>query len=344
MAKSLIGGTRSILRGRVGADVYSVGRNGKGQKQQVVRALAEQVKNPRSSSQMRNRMKMTAVANLARALRPVINHSFDNVSPGMQSVAEFNRLALQAFAADIASNQHHFGYPAFGSKAAPACSVQISQGKVVPRMPWLNSMADQFSQVYQCVGCSAALNIEGYDDTTPISKEDFINVVFGGSIENRLTLVGLQWNGDPAAPRVEPVIVRLQLRDDVAFNGELIDEGNFIITTNSPSTDGEASGQQGAVVLFSSGEYTAQQALTGMVGWKAGGSWKPLASAMILSVNSSEGWKHSTSFLSNEKWQFTADIEETPRMIGYEVAPLDYATALATYPEGEAKFLNGGDI
>lgn len=46
MAKSKSGGTRSYIRGKIGADVYSVGKDGKGKRQQVVRSLAEQVANP----------------------------------------------------------------------------------------------------------------------------------------------------------------------------------------------------------------------------------------------------------------------------------------------------------
>ena len=44
MAKSKNGGTRSFIRGRIGSDVYSVGKVGKGARQPVVRSLAEQRK------------------------------------------------------------------------------------------------------------------------------------------------------------------------------------------------------------------------------------------------------------------------------------------------------------
>ena len=67
MAKSKSGGTRSLIRGRVGSDVYSIGKDGKGQRQQVVRSLAETVANPRSQSQMFNRMVMSTVMQIGRA-------------------------------------------------------------------------------------------------------------------------------------------------------------------------------------------------------------------------------------------------------------------------------------
>ena len=61
MAKSKNGGTRAMIRGRVGSDVYSIGKDGKGARQQVVRSLAEQVANPRTQAQMFNRMIMSTV-------------------------------------------------------------------------------------------------------------------------------------------------------------------------------------------------------------------------------------------------------------------------------------------
>lgn len=48
MAKSKSGGTRAYIRGRVGADVYSIGKTANGKKQQVVRSLAETVANPQT--------------------------------------------------------------------------------------------------------------------------------------------------------------------------------------------------------------------------------------------------------------------------------------------------------
>ena len=61
MAKAKSGGTRSFLRGRVGSDVYSIGKDAKGNKQQIVRSLAESVANPQTLAQMRGRMIMSTI-------------------------------------------------------------------------------------------------------------------------------------------------------------------------------------------------------------------------------------------------------------------------------------------
>ena len=91
MAKSKNGGTRAYIRGRIGSDVYSVGKNSKGEKQQVVRSLAETVANPRSSAQMAGRMIMSTVMQAVHWLQPIIDHSFDGLPVGQPSISEFIR-------------------------------------------------------------------------------------------------------------------------------------------------------------------------------------------------------------------------------------------------------------
>lgn len=110
MAKSKVGGSRAYIRGRIGADVYSVGKDGKGARQQVVRSLAEQVSNPRTESQMFGRMIMSSTMQAVSGLAMIIDHSFDNVPSGQPSISEFIRKNYAAIKAD--ANAH----PASGNK------------------------------------------------------------------------------------------------------------------------------------------------------------------------------------------------------------------------------------
>ena len=100
MAKSKVGGSRAYIRGRIGADVYSVGKDGKGARQQVVRSLAEQVSNPRTESQMFGRMIMSTTMQAVSALALIIDHSFDNVPSGQPSISEFIRRNYALIKAD----------------------------------------------------------------------------------------------------------------------------------------------------------------------------------------------------------------------------------------------------
>ena len=112
MAKSKSGGTRSYIRGRVGADVYSIGKDAKGSKQQVVRSLAETVANPQTIDQMRGRMIMSTVMQAVSALKPIIDHSFDNVPKGQPSISEFISRNYALIKADVAA------HPASGNEFA----------------------------------------------------------------------------------------------------------------------------------------------------------------------------------------------------------------------------------
>lgn len=104
MAKSKNGGTRAYIRGRIGSDVYSIGKDGKGDRQQVVRSLAETVANPRTAAQMAGRMYMSTVMQAVHGFKPIIDHSFDGFSKGQPSISEFIRRNYALVKADAVAN------------------------------------------------------------------------------------------------------------------------------------------------------------------------------------------------------------------------------------------------
>lgn len=132
MAKSKSGGSRSYLRGKLGSDVYSIGKDGKGKKQQVVRALAETVANPQTTAQMRGRMIMSTVMQAQSQLTPIIDHSFDGVPAGQPSISQFIRANYALIKADVAAHpsaDNTFGLVKYGEKGAKGGRYQVSDGK-----------------------------------------------------------------------------------------------------------------------------------------------------------------------------------------------------------------------
>lgn len=132
MAKSKSGGTRTYLRGRVGSDVYSIGRDSKGKKQQVVRSLAESVSNPQTQSQMRGRMILSTIAQALAVLRPIVDHSFDNVIGAQANLSEFTSRNYGLIKADIAAHPasgNSFGLVAYKDKGAKQGAYVISDGQ-----------------------------------------------------------------------------------------------------------------------------------------------------------------------------------------------------------------------
>lgn len=134
MAKSKVGGSRAYIRGRIGSDVYSIGKNAKGSKQQVVRSLAEQVSNPRTQAQMKGRMIMSTVMQAVSALQPIIDHSFDGLPSGQPCISEFIRLnyaLVKADAADHPASGNAFGLNKYQEKGIKVGKYVISDGNAV---------------------------------------------------------------------------------------------------------------------------------------------------------------------------------------------------------------------
>ena len=135
MAKSKTGGSRAYLRGRVGSDVYSIGKDAKGKKQQVVRSLAESVKNPQTTAQMRGRMIMSTIMQAVAAMRPIVDHSFDNVPAGQPNISEFisrNYQLVKADVADHAASNNVFGLNKYQEKGVKQGAYIISVGSALP--------------------------------------------------------------------------------------------------------------------------------------------------------------------------------------------------------------------
>lgn len=176
MAKAKSGGTRSYIRGRVGADVYSIGKDGLGNKQQVVRSLAETVANPQTEAQMRGRMIMSTVMQAVAEMSGIIDHSFDGVVKGQPSISEFIRRNYALIKADVAANPSRnatFGLVPYREKGMQPGNYVVSDGEVELTGVWYdNSMG-------------SPIEIELGDDTTMghlaelwgLSKEDYVTLL-----------------------------------------------------------------------------------------------------------------------------------------------------------------------
>jgi len=134
MAKAKSGGTRSFLRGRVGSDVYSIGKDAKGNKQQIVRSLAESVANPQTLSQMRGRMIMSTIMQAVSSMAAIIDHSFDNVPAGQPNVSEFIRRNYALVKADVAAHPasgNTFGLNKYGEKGIKQGAYVVADGSAI---------------------------------------------------------------------------------------------------------------------------------------------------------------------------------------------------------------------
>ena len=207
MAKSKSGGTRSFLRGRVGADVYSIGKNAKGAKQQVVRSLAETVANPQTQNQMRGRMIMSTVMQAVAALKPIIDHSFDNVSGRQPNISEFITRNYALIKADVAANpssNNAFGLNKYQEKGVKQGAYIIADGDAVIPAALVLTKA------------SGAIAITLPNDAVTIAG---LKSALGMTSEEYFTLVGITANG---AANYERFRVNPTLADTTAITSSNI--------------------------------------------------------------------------------------------------------------------------
>lgn len=220
MAKSKSGGTRSMIRGRVGSDVYSVGRDAKGKKQQVVRSLAESVANPQTQAQMRGRMIMSTIAQALAVLRPIVDHSFDGMVGARANLAQFTTQNYALIKADIASHPstgNKFGLVSYKEKGAKQGCYVISDGQAVIPSALVLTKA---SGIITITMAADAVTIGGLKSALGMTSEEYF------------TLVGLTTNGEAAYERFR---VNPTLADTTAISASNIAdvfavEGNAVAT------------------------------------------------------------------------------------------------------------------
>ena len=220
MAKSKSGGTRTYLRGRVGSDVYSIGRDSKGKKQQVVRSLAESVSNPQTQAQMKGRMILSTIAQALAVLRPIVDHSFDNVIGAQANLSEFTSRNYGLIKADIAAHPasgNAFGLVAYKEKGAKQGQYVISDGQATIPAALVLTKATGVIVITMAVG---NVTIGGLKSALGMSSEEYF------------TLVGLTTTGAAAYERFR---VNPSLSDETVISAENINnvfavEGNAVAT------------------------------------------------------------------------------------------------------------------
>lgn len=262
MAKSKSGGTRSYIRGRVGADVYSIGRDAKGAKQQVVRSLAETVANPQTMAQMRGRMIMSTVMQAVSGLRPIIDHSFDNVPTGQPNISEFISRNYALIKADVAANPasgNAFPLVAYLEKGIKGGAYIISSGEVVP--------------------ASALVKSASGDIEVTIADGETVGTLktkLGLTTDDYITLVWLCPNAGVCFVRfrIDPSVADTTAVTNLMVNSLFLKEGN---------TQGAAS-MTGSTLTLSMAPDDQDSAI---------------ASGFIVSAKESAGYKHSTCILQN---------------------------------------------
>lgn len=296
MAKAKSGGTRSYLRGRIASDVYSIGRDANGKKQQVVRSLAETVKNPQTIAQMRGRMIMSTVMQAVSGLSQIIDHSFDNVPNGQPSISEFIRRNYALVKDDVLNTPATgavFGLNKYQEKGAKQGEWLISDGKAV------------LPSVVKTLGVGMA-SIK-LDSSLESITAGAVRSALGLSEDDYLTFVGISTASDI-------MIYRLRL------SSTLSDE--TVITNENVASLFSIENVYGTAVVIAVTSTSGSKSINFTFGEDNDTTF-----GIIISKSVDGGYEHNTATI-------------------YPSIPSSWTKdeALATYPVGEERFLNGGEL
>ncbi|MBR4845425.1 MAG: hypothetical protein IKU98_03300 [Bacteroidaceae bacterium] len=305
MAKSKSGGTRSFLRGKIGSDVYSVGKDGKGKKQQVVRSLAEVVANPQTEAQMKGRMYMSTVMQAVSAMSVIIDHSFDNVPNGQPSISEFikqNYALIKADAEAHPASGNKFGLNKYGEKGIKGGSYVVAAGSAV--LP-AALVAEGGSYEY-------GLQVDLPSDVTASTlTAAIVKAAFGIGEEDKFTFVSLSM--DSTSKEVAFDFCRC------SFNPNVSDD--TVITQANIGTLIQMEGSKLATLTLSIASNNNNILIAPQLTY---GTY--VDTQVILSKKENGAYKHNDVKFDTTGKQWNSDA------------------ALPTYPTGTVRFLNGGEI
>lgn len=279
MAKSKSGGTRSYIRGKIGADVYSIGKDGKGAKQQVVRSLAEVVSNPQTALQMKGRMIMSTVMQAVSGLSQIIDHSFDGLPAGQPSISEFISRNYALIKADVEAHPsagNAFGLNKYQEKGVRGGAYIISNGKAT-LVPFTDTQG-----VYAIAIASSAQSANA-------TVQDMLDKL-GLTVNDKFTLV---WVGTVYGGASAVAYARMSFKEGIDVTAKIATLGVAGIFDVESNVEYALS----TYVAYTNGTLDFQAPITSN------------SSGCITSKKTANGWEHSKTILALDGTvTYTADV------------------------------------
>ena len=270
MAKSKSGGTRSYIRGKIGADVYSIGKDGKGAKQQVVRSLAEVVSNPQTALQMKGRMIMSTVMQAVSGLSQIIDHSFDGLPAGQPSISEFISRNYALIKADVEAHPsagNTFGLVKYQEKGIRGGAYIISNGKAA-LVPF--TVTDSIFSI--AIAASA--------QSANATLQDMLNKM-GLTVNDKFTLV---WVGETSDGGRTVAFARFSFKDGIDVTAKIATLG----LANIFDVESNVDYALGSYATYTNGTLDFQSPIS------------TNSSGCITSKKTADGWEHSKTILAND--------------------------------------------
>lgn len=138
--------------------------------EQITKERVSKVKNPRTISQMRQRMLMATIGAAYSYLKAIADHSFEGKTVGQQNMSEFMRLNLNKFRDAAQDSNAAYAMNAYGDKLINPMRYILAKGSL-PTLPYVANASNQIELSYNVEDVSTA---EKVYDAMGIKKGDML--------------------------------------------------------------------------------------------------------------------------------------------------------------------------
>lgn len=271
---------------------------------QVTKEKAEQVKNPRTLAQMRNRMILTTSSAAYAAMKEIVDHSFQGFVYGLQNMSRFQSVNNKLLRANLQAATSQFAYANYGDARVLPGAYVISEGSLAP-VP---------SAMFACAitgANSVAFTLQPGVTAAELTADAIISAL-GLQVGELATLCFLADCGTEAGYKFGFIRLTVKAAGSVQLTAQNLTD-YFDIESNAPV----------AITSVADGTAVITATIDGVV---ADGG---LCYGCIHSANENGSWKRSDTTMTIADGTL---LEPTATQ------------AIATYPVGGSKILNNGDI
>lgn len=142
--------------------------------EQITKERVSRVRNPRTISQMRQRMLMATIGAAYSYLKTITDHSFEGKTVGQQNMSEFMRLNLNKFRDASRNNSAAYAFNAYQDKLINPMRYIVAKGSL-PAMPFVINETNQIELSYNIKDASTAENVY---EAMGINKGDMVTFVW----------------------------------------------------------------------------------------------------------------------------------------------------------------------
>lgn len=282
--------------------------------QQVTKDRVTEVKNPRTPSQMTQRMVMATALAMYSAGKEIFDHSFQGITYGAKSMNKFLADNVKLIRANVLASGTDFQANVYGNKAALAGSFKLSEG-TLPEIPQgYVSMPNDGAQMAIKIGIGETIKVSDVKAYLGLSDGDFFTLI-GLRDGNTTITVGSKEQTNASAL----CFVRFYI--PVGEDNTTITAENFV-SLFTP----EYRNCVGAVIASSGAGATTNWTVT--VNLSASLNVYTSVASCIKSAKVNGVWARSTAY-----WELSRPG-----------SAVNYDEALETYPLGQDYVLNGGDV